>query len=129
MQMNPVQTSRSKKFGVRLFNTLSKMVTVIAPEGLDISSEHRDEPKLKEFPEHRDGSKFKKSHHEHRDGSTSRKAVTKIAMGEQVSDEGRRTKHETILNELAGSIVEATEQDRIQGEVADASKVGARKSG
>ena len=54
MQTNPVKTSRSKKFGVRLFNTLSKMVSVIAPEGLDKSSELRDEPKLKEFPEHRD---------------------------------------------------------------------------
>ena len=102
--MNPVQTSPSKKFGVWLFNTLSKMVTVIAPEGLDKSSEHRD-------------------------GSKSRKAVTKIAMGEQVSDEGRRTKHETIRDELAGSKVGATEHERINGEVAHASKVGERKSG
>ena len=77
--MNPVQTSRSKKFGVRLFNTLSKMVSVIAPEGLDISSEHRDEPKLKEFPEHRDESKLKK-------------VITNIETGQNQEKSSRRSR-------------------------------------
>ena len=65
----------------------------------DVSSEHRDESKLTYFPEHRDESNFKKSHHEHGDGSKFGKAVTKIEVDEQ-DRIGNQDMSEFVQNEL-----------------------------
>ena len=75
--MNPVQKSLLKQFCAWLFETLQ-----------DVSSEHRDESKFKEFPEHRDEStRVRKVITNIETDQNSRKVIAKVKIGKKKGHE------------------------------------------
>ena len=94
----------------------------------DVLSEHRYESKVKEFPEHRDGSKFWTSHHEHRDGHDPEQwlRTSRWANRPQTEDRDQDMK-EFTQNEFEGSKNGARKTQRLRDEHAFESKVGTRE--